>query len=132
MIDPKKRICKSSNSAVDIKCLSFFSNFDWDYLLKGKIPPPYIPNIKGETDNSLFEEKFKDLCAIEGQCLDPTRLDYEYVFDQFSYVSPDIKKHETFQTNFRQKKEFLPMFEKIYENSFTPSRTENSINYTLD
>lgn len=64
-------------------------NVDWEALLQRKVPPPFVPSIRGKEDVSNFDEEF----TMEPPALTPprevralSRRDQES-FGDFDYVS---------------------------------------------
>jgi serine/threonine protein kinase len=59
--DPRRRLGSGPNDAEDIKVQEFFSELNWEKLMKGDIPPPWDPQINGSMDTSQFDHEFTDL-----------------------------------------------------------------------
>lgn len=56
--DPEKRLGGGENGAETVKRHPFFDPIDWKEMYDRKIPPPFKPDIKGETDVSYFDTDF--------------------------------------------------------------------------
>eukprot|EP01133_Synstelium_polycarpum_P012976 gene12976-15251_t len=54
--DPEKRLTDPNI----IKRQPFFRTIDWEALFQKKIPPPFIPNVKGSADTSQIDPVFTD------------------------------------------------------------------------
>jgi len=50
-----KRLGCLRNGALDIKQHRYFCNIDMPELLKMRVPPPFVPNVKDNTDTSNFQ-----------------------------------------------------------------------------
>lgn len=63
--DPEKRLQDPEN----IKLHPFFGSIDWQKLVAKAITPPYVPEVKGESDTSnidpVFTEEAPDLSDEE-------------------------------------------------------------------
>ena len=55
IINPKKRLGYGEDGAKKIKQHPYFKDVNWDNVWKQKIEPPFIPNLKGETDLTYFD-----------------------------------------------------------------------------
>ncbi|KAJ1876760.1 Serine/threonine kinase, partial [Coemansia sp. RSA 486] len=86
--DPSKRLGSGPNDAEDIMKHSFFAGVNWDDVLNKKIPPPYVPDIRGRFDVSNFDPEFTN----EKPGLTPTNTIIDShdqkEFANFDYVSP--------------------------------------------
>ncbi|GKY94176.1 hypothetical protein MPSEU_000383600 [Mayamaea pseudoterrestris] len=59
--DPTIRLGSGPTDADEIKPHEFFAPINWDKLMKGDITPPWVPNIQGSTDTSLFDKEFTQM-----------------------------------------------------------------------
>ncbi|XP_059408655.1 serine/threonine-protein kinase N1-like isoform X1 [Carassius carassius] len=87
--NPERRLGFSEKDAEDVKKQPFFRNMDWEALLLRKLPPPFLPTIRGKEDISNFDEEF----TTEAPALTPpreprvlSRKDQDS-FHDFDYVS---------------------------------------------
>ncbi|KAI8835922.1 kinase-like domain-containing protein [Chytridium lagenaria] len=58
--DPKRRFGASPEDAEEIKRHRYFSDVDWEKLLKKQVKPPYKPKVESEMDTSNFDPVFTD------------------------------------------------------------------------
>ena len=58
MIEPdmSKRLGCMANGAKDIKDHNWFKGVDWKVVESKQIPPPWVPEIEGKLDSSLFDD----------------------------------------------------------------------------
>ncbi|XP_055758992.1 serine/threonine-protein kinase N1-like isoform X1 [Salvelinus fontinalis] len=88
--NPERRLGSGEKDADEIKKQPFFRGLDWEALLQRKLPPPFVPSIKGREDVSNFDEEF----TAEPPTLTPPReprtlsrkdqdgfCDFDYVSD---------------------------------------------------
>uniref|UniRef100_A0A3B3DBT8 protein kinase C n=1 Tax=Oryzias melastigma TaxID=30732 RepID=A0A3B3DBT8_ORYME len=87
--NPERRLGSGEKDAEEVKKQPFFRNVDWEALLQRKVPPPFVPSIRGKEDVSNFDEEF----TTEPPALTPprearslTRKDQD-CFRDFDYVS---------------------------------------------
>jgi serine/threonine protein kinase len=99
--DPKNRLGNGPNDAQDIKKHEFFSDINWDQILKKEIKVPFKPLVKGETDVSNFDPAFTQ----QQQFSQDTKTDLlsktvQNEFYGFSFMPVE------FSTSFDKKQEF--------------------------
>ncbi|KAM6940018.1 serine/threonine-protein kinase N1 [Xenentodon cancila] len=87
--NPERRLGSGEKDAEEVKKQPFFRNVDWEALLQRKVPPPFVPSIRGKEDVSNFDEEF----TAEPPTLTPpreprvlSRKDQDS-FRDFDYVS---------------------------------------------
>jgi RAC serine/threonine-protein kinase len=56
--DPTRRICSGPTGGEELMQHPFFSDIDWAELDKRAVPPPFVPEIKSDTDTSNFDPFF--------------------------------------------------------------------------
>ncbi|XP_074655904.1 serine/threonine-protein kinase N2-like isoform X2 [Tubulanus polymorphus] len=87
--NPERRLGSSERDAEDVKKQAFFRNLNWDDLLMRKVPPPFIPIVKGMEDVSNFDEEF----TCEEAVLTPPKdsrtltVDEQKHFADFDYIA---------------------------------------------
>lgn len=83
---PEKRLGYGAADASVIKPHPFFGSIDWNALMKKEVPPPFKPDIKGETDVSNFDPIFTQEAAV--LTVVDTHLDAkaQQQFSGFTYV----------------------------------------------
>lgn len=59
--DPIGRLGSGPKDAVDVKEQDFFADLDWESLMKGKVAPPWDPQINGSLDTSQFDHEFTNM-----------------------------------------------------------------------
>ncbi|TGZ68454.1 hypothetical protein CRM22_004257 [Opisthorchis felineus] len=87
-----QRLGSSSEDAAEVKRQPFFRNLDFDALLERKIPPPFVPTLRGAEDVSNFDEEFTREEAVLTPAKDRPALtdnDQAYFFD-FDYMPSSI------------------------------------------
>ncbi|XP_034045662.1 serine/threonine-protein kinase N1b isoform X1 [Thalassophryne amazonica] len=87
--NPDRRLGSGDKDAEDVKKQPFFRGLNWEELLQRKVPPPFVPSIKGREDVSNFDVEF----TAEPPALTPprerrslSRKEQDY-FKDFDYVS---------------------------------------------
>uniref|UniRef100_A0A4W5RZC3 protein kinase C n=1 Tax=Hucho hucho TaxID=62062 RepID=A0A4W5RZC3_9TELE len=87
--NPERRLGSGEKDADDVKKQPLFRGVDWEALLQRRLPPPFVPNIRGREDVSNFDEEF----TAETPALTPprerrnlSRKDQD-CFKDFDYVS---------------------------------------------
>ncbi|KND04928.1 AGC/AKT protein kinase [Spizellomyces punctatus DAOM BR117] len=63
--DPRKRLGGGPEDAAEIRRHPFFSNIEWDKLLKKQVTPPFKPKVESETDTSNFDPAFTDSIPVD-------------------------------------------------------------------
>ncbi|KAM9780436.1 serine/threonine-protein kinase N1-like [Neosynchiropus ocellatus] len=67
--NPERRLGSGERDAEDVKKQPFFRGMDWEALLQRKVPPPFVPSIRGKEDVSNFDVEF----TAEAPALTPPR-----------------------------------------------------------
>uniref|UniRef100_A0A673Y8A0 protein kinase C n=1 Tax=Salmo trutta TaxID=8032 RepID=A0A673Y8A0_SALTR len=87
--NPERRLGSGEKNADEVKKQPLFRSMDWEALLQRRLPPPFVPNIRGREDVSNFDEEF----TAETPALTPprerrtlSRKDQD-CFKDFDYVS---------------------------------------------
>jgi hypothetical protein len=58
--NPARRLGNLKHGVSDIINHRWFAGYDWDGLLKQKVTPPIIPELKSNCDASQFEPMFQE------------------------------------------------------------------------
>jgi serine/threonine protein kinase len=56
--NPSLRLGSGPQDAQEIKSHMYFSDVDWDKLIKKQVKPPFKPKVESETDTSNFDPVF--------------------------------------------------------------------------
>ena len=99
--NPKKRLGYGPDGAKKIKEHPFFEGMNWDDAWNKKLTPPFVPDLKGETDLSYFDKMFTNE-KIEGSKVaeSPSSIEnsdfkgFTYVTKSVSTELAEIKKSE--------------------------------------
>ena len=87
VVEPKKRLGYGENGAKKIKHHPFFKGINWDDVWNQRINPPFIPNLKDETDLSYFDTVFTNE-QVSGSNSDLSGLSLDCnTFKGFTYVT---------------------------------------------
>ena len=62
--DPKQRLGSGDRDALELKEHPFFAEIDWDGLLKGAVPAPWLPAVVGSLDTSQFDPEFTSMLPL--------------------------------------------------------------------
>lgn len=62
--DPNHRLGSGEGDAAELKVHPFFAAIDWDELLKGNVPTPWVPKMASSVDTSLFDKEFTMLPVL--------------------------------------------------------------------
>ena len=54
--DFSKRLGCLTGKSEDVKKHKFFKNIDWGVVFNRQLTPPFIPPVKGDDDNSMFDK----------------------------------------------------------------------------
>lgn len=76
MTSSVKQVGKNlSVQILQVQCHPFFRNMDWDALACKRLPAPFKPQIKSETDVSNFSEEFTTMMAADSPAVVPVNAD---------------------------------------------------------
>lgn len=63
---PKKsKSTQSLHVFINSSSHPFFNGVNWDDIYHKRIPPPFVPNVKGDTDTSYFDEEFTRQAPVD-------------------------------------------------------------------
>ncbi|KAJ1551583.1 hypothetical protein HK405_014238 [Cladochytrium tenue] len=63
--DPRRRLGAGPADAEEIKSHPYFSDVDWDLLVKRQVRPPFKPTVESEADASNFDPAFTTAAAVD-------------------------------------------------------------------
>ena len=98
---PVERRLGSARGAAELKAHPFFHDTDWDAVLARQCTPPYLPEVKSETDVTNFDTMFTSRSPRESnnaaahspetqEAIDSLKFeDFDYVADEFLEVVED-------------------------------------------
>ena len=85
--DPKKRL-GSQNDFMEVRTHPFFSDINYDDLLKYKIEAPYVPDLKSESDVEFFDPKYTEqrpkITILSKEMVSKFK-NYDHMFQGFYY-----------------------------------------------
>ena len=88
--NPKKRLGYGPEGSIKIKAHPYFEGINWDDAWNRKLTPPFVPNLKGETDLIYFDKMFTDE-KIEGSKESEVRSSIENIdYQGFTYVTNSV------------------------------------------
>ena len=88
--NPKKRLGYGPEGSIKIKAHPYFEGINWDDAWNRKLTPPFVPNLKGETDLTYFDKMFTDE-KIEGSKESEVRSSIENIdYQGFTYVTNSV------------------------------------------
>ncbi|XP_052455377.1 serine/threonine-protein kinase N2-like isoform X2 [Carassius gibelio] len=87
--NPERRLGAGERDAEEVKSHPFFRDMDWAALLAKKIPPPFLPTIKGREDVSNFDDEFTSEAPILTPPREPRVLTVseQEMFVDFDYIA---------------------------------------------
>lgn len=62
--EPELRLGSGPTDAQEIMSHAFFRNVNWEDVFYKRVPPPYIPTIKGRADTSNFDSEFTSVTPV--------------------------------------------------------------------
>lgn len=62
--EPELRLGSGPTDAQEIMSHAFFRNVNWEDVFYKRLPPPYIPTIKGRADTSNFDSEFTSVTPV--------------------------------------------------------------------
>lgn len=78
-LSPERRLGCLRNGTSDVLSHRFFSGIDWNKCLQKNLEPPFIPNVSGPLDATMFDD-YPDSIEDKQNYL-PSNLDQEYFGD---------------------------------------------------
>ena len=91
--NPEERLGSGTEGGDNVKNHPFFKDVDWDDVWAKKINPPFVPQLKSESDLKYFDSSFTDesIGSLLGKnSLRDRGLSNEY--SGFSYLAPSVNK----------------------------------------
>lgn len=86
--NPEERLGSGPTAAAEVKAHPWFAEINWEALYAKQLPPPFIPQIHGETDVSNFENEFVRMPAVDSARADAPLNPESLTYQGFSYA-PD-------------------------------------------
>ncbi|CAJ0578817.1 unnamed protein product, partial [Mesorhabditis spiculigera] len=85
------RLGAGPEDAEEIKRHEFFRHIDWHQVMTRQMEPPFTPEIRDETDVSLFDTKFTKMTPVDSPCDQTFSIPSgENPFVGFTYVAPNL------------------------------------------
>lgn len=105
----------------------FFARIDFEKLVNLEITPPYVPELRSDTDLSQFDERFTRIGIAQSveQMPDPSKNE---IFQGFSYVAPEVAM--TLAKSYAQNYNDLPQIDE--QPSMVQNMVENFQHATLE
>ncbi|SAM08660.1 hypothetical protein [Absidia glauca] len=94
--DPAERLGTGVDGPITIRSHPYFDSLQWTDVYYRRIKPPYVPNLKSETDFSHFDKDFlamtprlspSTMQQTQSATMDPSLLDL--AFQGYSYTNTD-------------------------------------------
>jgi len=95
MKDPRRRLGASQADAQEVKNHAYFRNIDWQAMLEKRVPVPYQPKFKGDTDVSHFDEEFTNEAIQLTPIQNTLKPSEQELFRGFTYVNPSMSDDNT-------------------------------------
>ena len=87
--NPKKRLGYGPDGAKKIKEHPYFEGINWEDAWNKKLTPPFVPDLKGETDLRYFDKMFTNE-KIESKVSEPPSSIENSDFKGFTYVTKSV------------------------------------------
>jgi p70 ribosomal S6 kinase len=87
---PTNRLGSGPEDALLIQRHPWFSEIDWDKLMKKELTPPYVPQLSSAEDTSLFDDIFVKEPAYDTPCRTPLSQQHADAFQGFTFTHPSI------------------------------------------
>ena len=98
--NPKKRLGYGTEDATKIKANHYFDGINWEDAWNQKLTPPFVPELKNETDLTYFDKMFtnekieeSEVSGIPESIVGSEYKGFTYVTDSVSTELMDMKKN---------------------------------------
>lgn len=85
--EPDQRLGSGPSDALEVMSQPFFSNINWDDIYHKRIPTPFKPTIKDETDTSNFDTEFTSVTPVLTPVQSVLTQTMQEEFRGFSYTA---------------------------------------------
>jgi serine/threonine protein kinase len=85
--EPELRLGSGPTDAQEIMSHPFFKNINWEDIYHKRVPPPFLPTIKGKADTSNFDSEFTSVTPVLTPVQSVLTQGMQEEFRGFSYTA---------------------------------------------
>jgi len=85
--EPEQRLGSGPTDAQEIMSHAFFRDVNWEDIYHKRVPPPFVPAIKGRTDTSNFDSEFTSVTPVLTPVQSVLTQAHQEEFRGFSYTA---------------------------------------------